>query len=116
MGRASAHLTSSDTHNFGRDGDGDPHAVAARRDAPGGLRPLARRRGRAAGRRPPPARRGPPGAPPPRAARRGRAPGVPWRGGAPALLAGVHLPYDAGRWALLLSGALLMAGCLLKGL
>lgn len=41
---------------------------------------------------------------------------VLWLVGAAELLAGVHLPYDAGRWALLLSGALLMAGCLLKGL
>lgn len=39
-----------------------------------------------------------------------------WLAGAAELLAGIHLPYDAGRWALLLSGALLMAGCLLKGL
>lgn len=41
---------------------------------------------------------------------------VLWLLGAAEMLAGIHLPYDAGRWALLVSGALLMAGCLLKGL
>jgi len=39
-----------------------------------------------------------------------------WLAGAAEMFAGVALPYDLGRWALLLCGALLMLGCLLKGL
>ena len=39
-----------------------------------------------------------------------------WLVGALEMLASVQLPYDIGRWALLLGGALLILGCLLKGL
>lgn len=39
-----------------------------------------------------------------------------WLAGALEMLAGVQLPYEIGRWALLLAGALLILGCLLKGL
>lgn len=39
-----------------------------------------------------------------------------WLVGALEMLAGVELPYDAGQWALLLSGALLILGCLIRGL
>lgn len=39
-----------------------------------------------------------------------------WLLGAAEMLAGLELPYDVGRWALLLSGALLMLGCLIRGL
>jgi hypothetical protein len=39
-----------------------------------------------------------------------------WLVGALETLAGVHLPYDIGRIALLLCGAILILGCLLKGL
>jgi hypothetical protein len=41
---------------------------------------------------------------------------VLWLVGALEMLAGVELPYDVGRIALLLCGALLILGCLLKGL
>lgn len=39
-----------------------------------------------------------------------------WIVGALEMLAGVELPYDIGQIALLLCGALLILGCLLKGL
>ncbi len=52
---------------------------------------------------------------PPRAATLGVAL-ILWLVGAAEMLAGVEIPHDAGRWALLLCGALLMLGCLLKGL
>ena len=39
-----------------------------------------------------------------------------WLVGALEMLAGVELPYDAGQWALLLGGALLILGCLVRGL
>ena len=39
-----------------------------------------------------------------------------WMIGALEMLAGIQLPWELGRWALLLSGALLILGCLLKGL
>jgi len=52
---------------------------------------------------------------PPRAATLGVAL-VLWLVGAAEMFAGVHLPHDLGRWALLLCGALLMLGSLLKGL
>lgn len=39
-----------------------------------------------------------------------------WMIGALEMLAGIQLPWDLGRWALLFSGALLILGCLLKGL
>lgn len=39
-----------------------------------------------------------------------------WIVGALEMLAGVDLPWDLGRIALLLSGAILILGCLLKGL
>ncbi|MBW3571761.1 MAG: hypothetical protein KY467_11690 [Gemmatimonadetes bacterium] len=39
-----------------------------------------------------------------------------WLVGALEMLAGVQLPGDVGRIALLLGGALLILGCLLKGL
>lgn len=39
-----------------------------------------------------------------------------WLVGALETLAGIQLPYDLGRMALLLGGALLILGCLLKGL
>ncbi|HEU0302302.1 MAG TPA: hypothetical protein VFR37_22785 [Longimicrobium sp.] len=39
-----------------------------------------------------------------------------WLVGALEMLAEVALPYDIGRWALLVGGALLILGCLLKGL
>jgi hypothetical protein len=32
------------------------------------------------------------------------------------MLAGIQLPWELGRWALLLAGALLILGCMLKGL
>ncbi|HEX5725988.1 MAG TPA: hypothetical protein VFX98_11020 [Longimicrobiaceae bacterium] len=41
---------------------------------------------------------------------------VLWLAGAAEMLAGVELPYDAGRWALLLCGALLILGSLIRGL
>lgn len=39
-----------------------------------------------------------------------------WLAGALEMLAGVELPYDAGQWALLVGGALLILGCLIRGL
>lgn len=39
-----------------------------------------------------------------------------WLAGAAEMLAGVELPYDAGQWALLIGGALLILGCLIRGL
>lgn len=39
-----------------------------------------------------------------------------WLVGALEMLAGVELPYDIGQWALLLGGALLILGCLIRGL
>ncbi|HST57162.1 MAG TPA: hypothetical protein VLK84_00660 [Longimicrobium sp.] len=39
-----------------------------------------------------------------------------WRVGALERVAGVEIPYDAGQWALLLGGALLILGCLIRGL
>lgn len=39
-----------------------------------------------------------------------------WLVGALETLAEVELPYDAGRWALLVGGALLILGCLIRGL
>jgi hypothetical protein len=39
-----------------------------------------------------------------------------WLVGALEMLAGVELPYDLGQWALLLGGALLILGCLIRGL
>jgi hypothetical protein len=41
---------------------------------------------------------------------------VLWLIGAAEMLAGVEIPYDAGQWALLLAGALLIVGCLVRGL
>ena len=41
---------------------------------------------------------------------------VLWLVGALEMLAGIEMPYGVGRWALLASGALLLLGCLLKGL
>lgn len=41
---------------------------------------------------------------------------VLWLVGALEMLAGIELPWDLGRIALLLGGALLILGCLLKGL
>ena len=41
---------------------------------------------------------------------------VLWLVGALELLAKVELPYHAGQWALLACGALLLLGCLLRGL
>ncbi|HEU0013173.1 MAG TPA: hypothetical protein VFQ45_05790 [Longimicrobium sp.] len=41
---------------------------------------------------------------------------VLWLAGALEMLAGIELPYELGRWALLLSGALLICGCLIRGL
>lgn len=39
-----------------------------------------------------------------------------WLVGVAELAAGAELPLDAGRWALVASGALLMLGCLVRGL
>lgn len=39
-----------------------------------------------------------------------------WLVGVAELAAGIELPLDAGRWALVVSGALLMLGCLIRGL
>ena len=39
-----------------------------------------------------------------------------WLVGAGEMLAGLELPYDVGQWALLLGGALLILGCLIRGL
>ena len=39
-----------------------------------------------------------------------------WLAGAAEMLAGVYLPYDLGKWALLLCGALLLVACLVRGL
>jgi hypothetical protein len=39
-----------------------------------------------------------------------------WLVGAAEMLAGVQLPDELGRWALLVSGALLMLGCMIRGL
>jgi hypothetical protein len=39
-----------------------------------------------------------------------------WLAGAAEMLAGVEVPYGVGRWCLLLSGALLFLGCLIRGL
>ena len=39
-----------------------------------------------------------------------------WLVGALEMLAGVELPYDIGQWALLVGGALLILGCLIRGL
>jgi uncharacterized membrane protein HdeD (DUF308 family) len=39
-----------------------------------------------------------------------------WLLGAAEMLAGVKLPYDVGQWCLLLAGALLFLGCLIRGL
>lgn len=41
---------------------------------------------------------------------------VLWLAGAAEMLAGVELPYDLGQWALLVAGALLLLGCLIRGL
>jgi hypothetical protein len=41
---------------------------------------------------------------------------VLWLVGALEMLAGIQLPWELGRWALLLAGALLILGCMLKGL
>jgi hypothetical protein len=41
---------------------------------------------------------------------------VLWLLGAAEMLAGVHLPHDVGNWCLLLAGALLFLGCLIRGL
>jgi hypothetical protein len=41
---------------------------------------------------------------------------VLWLVGALELLAKVELPYHVGQWALLACGALLLLGCLLRGL
>lgn len=41
---------------------------------------------------------------------------VLWLVGALEMLAGIQLPRDLGRWALLLGGALLILACMLKGL
>ena len=41
---------------------------------------------------------------------------VLWLIGALELVAKVDLPYHAGQWALLAAGALLLLGCLLRGL
>jgi hypothetical protein len=41
---------------------------------------------------------------------------VLWMVGALEMLAGVEVPNGLGRWALLASGALLLLGCLMKGL
>jgi hypothetical protein len=41
---------------------------------------------------------------------------VLWLVGALEMLAGIELPWQLGRWALLLAGALLILGCMLKGL
>jgi hypothetical protein len=39
-----------------------------------------------------------------------------WLVGALEMLAGVELPYGIGQWALLVGGALLILGCLIRGL
>jgi hypothetical protein len=39
-----------------------------------------------------------------------------WLVGALEMLGGVELPYDIGQWALLLGLALLILGCLIRGL
>ena len=39
-----------------------------------------------------------------------------WMVGGLEMVAGVELPWDLGRWALLLAGALLILGCLISGL
>jgi uncharacterized membrane protein HdeD (DUF308 family) len=39
-----------------------------------------------------------------------------WLVGALEMLARVELPYHVGQWCLLASGALLLLGCLLRGL
>jgi hypothetical protein len=39
-----------------------------------------------------------------------------WLVGAAEMLAGLALPDDLGRWALLASGALLLLGCTIRGL
>lgn len=41
---------------------------------------------------------------------------VLWLIGAAEMLVGVEIPYDAGQWALLLAGALLIVACLVRGL
>lgn len=41
---------------------------------------------------------------------------VLWLLGAAEMLAGVTLPYAIGQWCLLLAGALLFLGCLIRGL
>ncbi|MBW3654678.1 MAG: hypothetical protein KY444_01125 [Gemmatimonadetes bacterium] len=41
---------------------------------------------------------------------------VLWLVGALEMLPGIQLPWELGRWALLLAGALLILGCMLKGL
>ncbi|HYH80788.1 MAG TPA: hypothetical protein VEX86_13395 [Longimicrobium sp.] len=41
---------------------------------------------------------------------------VLWLVGALEMLAGVELPYNLAQWALLTAGALLLLGCLLRGL
>jgi hypothetical protein len=41
---------------------------------------------------------------------------VLWLLGAAEMLAGVALPHGVGRWCLLLSGGLLLLGCLIRGL
>lgn len=41
---------------------------------------------------------------------------VLWLAGAAEMLAGVEVPFGIGRWCLLLAGALLFLGCLIKGL
>ena len=42
--------------------------------------------------------------------------GVLWLAGAAEMLLNVEIPYDAGQWALLLAGALLIVACLVRGL
>lgn len=39
-----------------------------------------------------------------------------WMAGAAEMVAGIELPYDLGQWALLIGGALLILGCLIRGL
>jgi hypothetical protein len=39
-----------------------------------------------------------------------------WLVGALEMVAEVEIPYDAGQWSLLLGGALLILGCLVRGL
>jgi hypothetical protein len=41
---------------------------------------------------------------------------VLWLIGAAEMLAGIEAPYGIGKWCLLLAGALLFLGCLIRGL